>query len=121
LLLLNKCDLPEHPDWRDCDGLRISCLTENGLAGLEEKILAKVSEQRWDVPSAVAINARHRDCLRRALEAAERAERALAENLPPELVAADLREILHAVGEVVGQADMEEILDSLFATFCIGK
>jgi tRNA modification GTPase len=121
LLLLNKCDLPEHPDWRDCDGLRISCLTENGLAGLEEKILAKVSEQRWDVPSAVAINARHRDCLRRALEAAERAERALAENLPPELVAADLREILHAVGEVVGHADMEEILDSLFATFCIGK
>ena len=121
LLLLNKCDLPEHPDWRDCDGLRISCLTENGLAGLEEKILAKVSEQRWDVPSAVAINARHRDCLRRALEACDRAGAVLKENLGPEFVAADLREALHAVGEVVGHADMEEILDSLFATFCIGK
>ena len=97
-------------------------LTENGLAGLEEKILAKVSEQRWDVPSAVAINARHRDCLRRALEALRsRASAALAENLAPELVAADLRETLHAVGEVIGHADMEEILDSLFATFCIGK
>ncbi len=50
LLLLNKSDLPEHTDWKGCDALRISCLEETGLAGLEEAILAKVSEQRWDVP-----------------------------------------------------------------------
>jgi tRNA modification GTPase len=121
LLLLNKSDLPEHPDWRDCAAPRISCTTENGLAGLEEQILAKVSAQRWDVPSAVAINARHRDCLRRALEACDRARAALLENLAPEFVAVDLRGALHAVGEVIGQADMEDILDALFATFCIGK
>ena len=71
LLLLNKSDLPAHDDWKNCDALRISCTAENGLAGLEEAILAKVSEQRWDVPSAVAINARHRDCLRRALAACD--------------------------------------------------
>ena len=78
LLLLNKSDLPEHADWKDCDALRISCTTETGLAGLEEAILAKVSEQRWDVPSAVAINARHRDCLRRALAACDEARDAFA-------------------------------------------
>jgi tRNA modification GTPase len=121
LLLLNKSDLPEHPDWKNCDALRISCTAEDGLAGLEEKILSKVSEQRWDVPSTVAINARHRDCLRRALAACDRAKAALAENLAPEFVALDLREALQAVGEVIGHADMEEILDALFATFCIGK
>ena len=72
LLLLNKSDLAEHEDWKNCDALRISCLAEDGLAGLEDAILSKVSEQRWDAPSAVAINARHRDCLRRARGACER-------------------------------------------------
>jgi tRNA modification GTPase len=121
LLLLNKSDLPEHGDWKDCDALRISCLTENGLAGLEEKILAKVGAQRWDVPSAIAINARHRDCLSRALTSCNDAVVALTEERAPEMASVDLRSALHAVGEVVGDADTEDILDSLFATFCIGK
>ncbi len=121
LLLLNKSDLPEHPDWKTSEALRISCLRDDGLAGLEEAILSRISQQRWDVPSAVAINARHRDCLQRALVSCDQAHRALLENLPPELVAVDLRGALHAVGEVIGHADMENILDALFATFCIGK
>lgn len=121
LLLLNKCDLPEHADWNGCDALRISCLTENGLAGLEEAILTKVTEQHWDLPSAVAINTRHRDCLRRALASCKEAREALLKNLAPELVAVDLRAALQSVGEVVGHADMEQILDALFAQFCIGK
>jgi tRNA modification GTPase len=121
VLLLNKSDLPEHHDWKGCNALRISCVAENGLADLEETLLARVSAQRWDAPSAVAINRRHRDCLRRALVAAEEARGALVENLPPELVAVDLRGALQAVGEVVGHAEMEQILDALFATFCIGK
>jgi tRNA modification GTPase len=121
LLLLNKSDLPEHTDWKTCDALRISCLAEDGLTGLEEAILARVSAQAWDAPSAVAINARHRDCLRRALAGCDEARSALRNNLPPELVAVDLRGALQAVGEVIGHADMEQILDALFATFCIGK
>ncbi|MEO7725243.1 MAG: tRNA uridine-5-carboxymethylaminomethyl(34) synthesis GTPase MnmE [Chthoniobacterales bacterium] len=121
LLLLNKSDLPEHSDWADCSALRISCTNENGLAGLEEAILARVNAQRWDVPSAVAINARHRDCLRRALSSCDIARDAFTQNLAPELVAVDLRGALQAIGEVVGQVDMEKILDALFATFCIGK
>ncbi|HEY1770057.1 MAG TPA: tRNA uridine-5-carboxymethylaminomethyl(34) synthesis GTPase MnmE [Chthoniobacterales bacterium] len=118
LLLLNKSDLPEHPDWKKRDALRISCVAENGLAGLEEKVLAKINAQRWDVPSAVAINARHRDCLRRALAACDRAREVFAQ---PELAAVDLHEALRAVGEVVGAAGSEDIRDALFATFCIGK
>jgi tRNA modification GTPase len=121
LLLLNKSDLPAHDDWKKCDALRISCIAGNGLAGLEEAILSKVSEQRWDVPSAVAINARHRDCLRRALAACDQARSAFVQNLALEFVAVDLRGALQAVGEVIGHADMEQILDTLFATFCIGK
>jgi tRNA modification GTPase len=45
----------------------------------------------------------------------------LQQDLAPELVAVDLRGTLQAVGEVVGHTDTEQILDALFATFCIGK
>ena len=119
---MNKSDLPEHADWTDCDALRISCTKENGLAGLEEAILAKVSDQRWDVPSAVAINARHRDCLRRALAACDEARSAfVAKSRAGVGRGRSARGALQAVGEVIGHADMEKILDALFATFCIGK
>jgi tRNA modification GTPase len=121
LLLLNKSDLPLHPDWNNCDALRISCTEENGLAGVEEAILAAVSEKRWHVPGAVAINARHRDCLRRALAACDAARLALVQNSAPEFVAEDLRAALQAFGEIIGQTDTERILDAVFATFCIGK
>ncbi len=121
LLLLNKSDLPEHESWKDSLALRISCIKDDGLAGLEEAILGKVSQQHWDVPSTVAINTRHRDCLRRALAACDRARDASVRGMGPEFIASDLRQALEAVGEVVGAADLEDILDSLFSQFCIGK
>jgi tRNA modification GTPase len=121
ILLLNKSDLPEHPDWRETEALRISCMEENGLCGLEDAILAKVSSQHWDVSSAVAINARHRDCLRRALEFCDQVKVAMQQDLAPEYLAVDLRAALQAVGDIVGQTDTEGILDEVFATFCIGK
>jgi tRNA modification GTPase len=67
------------------------------------------------------INARHQDALRRAREAAERAAAALAENLTLELAALDLRIAANAVGEIVGKTTTEDLLDSIFSQFCIGK
>jgi tRNA modification GTPase len=121
LVLLNKSDLSEHSDWKDHDALRISCLKENGLHGLEEAILARISENHLRPESALAINARHRDCLRRALDSCELAHATMKAGLAPEYMAVDLRAALRAVGEITGAENVEEILDSLFAQFCIGK
>ena len=38
-----------------------------------------------------------------------------------ELIAADLREAVEALGKVVGKVENERMLDSLFKQFCIGK
>ena len=121
LVLLNKSDLPEHPDWKHHGAPRISCLEENGLQGLEEAILARISENHLRPESALAINARHRDCLRRALDSCELAHTTMKAGLAPEYVAVDLRAALRAAGEITGADNVEEILDSLFAQFCIGK
>jgi len=121
LLLLNKSDLPEHADWSDSDGLRISCMTEEGLGGLEEKIIERISRQNLHSQSAIAINTRHRDCLRRALEVLLRAGKEFEEGVSGEFFAIDLNGALAAIGEVIGTVDTEDILDSVFSQFCIGK
>jgi tRNA modification GTPase len=121
IVLLNKSDLPEHSDWKNHDALRISCLEEDGLRGLEEAILAEISQQHLRPENALAINARHRDCLRRALDSCELARATMSEGLAPEYIAVDLRAALRAVGEITGEENVEEVLDSLFAQFCIGK
>ncbi len=121
LLLLNKSDLAEHADWRDTDALRISCVTEDGLRGLEEAILSRIGIQHLRPESSAAINARHRDCLLRAEEACARAAATLSENYSPEYAAVDLRTALEAVTDVVGAVSDDAILDSVFAQFCIGK
>jgi tRNA modification GTPase len=121
IVLLNKSDLPEHSDWKNHDALRISCLEEDGLRGLEEAVLAEISQQHLRPENALAINARHRDCLRRALDSCELARATMSEGLAPEYIAVDLRAALRAVGEITGEENVEEVLDSLFAQFCIGK
>ena len=121
IVLLNKSDLPEHLDWKSFDALRISCATGEGLAELKNEILTRITKQNLRPESAVAINTRHRDCLRRALESCNRARAAMRDGLTAEYVAVDLDEGLRAVGEVIGAVDVEQILDSVFGQFCIGK
>ena len=121
LLVLNKSDLPEHPEWKNTNALRVSCLTGDGLGALENEILSRISKQNLRPESALAINMRHRDCLRRALEACDRARKTLDEAFSPEYLSVDLNEALEAVGEVIGTVGVEQILDSVFGQFCIGK
>src|SRR6478672_1510657 len=45
IVVLNKSDLPEDKDWKDFPALRISCVTEEGLSQLKEKILARIRLQ----------------------------------------------------------------------------
>jgi tRNA modification GTPase len=121
IVLLNKSDLSEHSDWKNVGALRISCLTGEGLPELEKEILARIAAQNLRPENSVAINTRHRDCLRRALEACERARSAMSQGFAPEYISVDLNDALRALGEVIGMVDVEQILDSVFSQFCIGK
>jgi tRNA modification GTPase len=121
IVLLNKSDLPEHSDWKNFEALRISCITRAGLPEVENEILSSITKRNLRPESAVAINTRHRDCLRRALEPCARARNAMSDGLAPEYVVVDLNQALRAVGEVIGAVDVEQILDSVFSQFCIGK
>jgi len=121
ILVLNKGDLPEHDDWKNSKALRISCATGDGLNALESEILSRIGNRNLRPENALAINLRHRDCLRRALEGCDRARKTMEDTKSPEYVAVDLNDALRAVGEVIGTVGVEQILDSVFGQFCIGK
>ena len=123
ILVLNKADLGVHPGWAEHgSAVPVSCRTGEGLESLTELIYRRITSGQlsWS-ESAVAINARHQACLRRARAALLTARGALREGASPEFIALDLRGSLDAVGEVVGQVDTEDILGRIFSTFCIGK
>jgi tRNA modification GTPase len=126
ILILNKSDMAEHPSWAGTPGARISCLSGDGLRELEDAIDAGLAAvfsagMPGDSTGFVAINARHQDCLRRGLAQVQAARAGLSEGIPPEFVAEELRGALHAIGEIVGQTDTEDLLGQIFNTFCIGK
>jgi tRNA modification GTPase len=121
IVVLNKSDLAEDADWKNFGALRISCLTGEGLPQLQKEILTRIWQQNLRPESSIAINTRHRDCLHRALESCDLAHAALGQGVSPEYVAVDLDKALRAVGEVIGVTDVEQILDSVFSQFCIGK
>lgn len=122
LPVLNKIDLGEHSSWNDLPAIRMSCRETAGLDDLADAIFQRVMGGMVAFEdSAVAINARHQACLRTAAECCASSLEGLRSALDPELIAVDLRATLDAVGEVVGKADVEELLGRIFSTFCIGK
>lgn len=121
LLLLNKSDLSEHPDWKTIDAIRISCKTEAGLPALEEAIYQRIGGSKLGGESPVLINVRHVHCLQRAGEAIARALDAIDAGATPEMFGIDLRDAQSAFDELLGGGDEEAVRDAIFSQFCIGK
>ena len=121
LLILNKSDLPEHADWSSTEAIRISCKTSAGLPKLADEIYRRIGGAKLNAESPLAINARHRDQLRRASDAIARALAAIGAGATPEMFAIDLQEAQHAVDELLGGGDEEAVRDAIFSQFCIGK
>jgi tRNA modification GTPase len=100
----------------------VCCLSGQGIEALKDAIkeLAWSGEIKAEMLQ-VMINSRHQDALNRARAATQRTIDALRGDLTLELVALDLRIAVSAVGEIVGKTTTEDLLDSIFSQFCLGK
>ena len=105
-----------------CPVVDVCALSGQGIETLKDAIknLVWAGEVKAEMLQ-VMINSRHQDALRRAREATLRSVEALRQDLTLELVALELRIAVDAVGEVVGKTTTEDLLDSIFSQFCIGK
>ncbi|MCX6849968.1 MAG: tRNA uridine-5-carboxymethylaminomethyl(34) synthesis GTPase MnmE [Verrucomicrobia bacterium] len=123
ILILNKSDLGIHADWSTTPGaIPLSCLSGDGIEPLRDAIrdvIATAGPLASDHP--IAINARHKAAFERSAERLLAARAALEHHEAPEFIALEIREALQALGDVIGQVDVERILDVIFSTFCIGK
>jgi len=92
---------------------------ESSLDELEQQILRQVD----DIPQGQVLvaNARHAQALQQSLDALSQAEQNLSEALSGELVAYDLRSALEHLGSITGEIVADDLLGSIFSSFCIGK
>ena len=113
LVVRNKSDLAQP----EPDGLAVSARTGAGLPELRAAIEAEAARRLDAGPAPALSRARHRAALEDCRAALSRA---LAGG-EIELVAEDLRLAARALGRITGRVDVEDILDAVFAEFCIGK
>jgi tRNA modification GTPase len=118
IFVANKIDLTDDgPGGLSSDRLvfGVSCLTGMGLDKLLGEVTARSAELIGE--GAGPTRARHRAALTACVDAIDRVK-AVDE---PELIAEDLRIAAQALGRLTGRVDVEDILDVIFAEFCIGK
>jgi tRNA modification GTPase len=128
VLVLNKDDLPPALSdaaaqalWPAAPLARTSTLRPEGVRPLEEALVTLLRNGDAAGEDPLVASVRHRDALRRAAEALATAGSALGEGIPLDLVALDLRAALEALGEITGETATADLLDRIFAEFCIGK
>ncbi|MBN1526695.1 MAG: tRNA uridine-5-carboxymethylaminomethyl(34) synthesis GTPase MnmE [Candidatus Omnitrophica bacterium] len=127
--VLNKCDLPRITARADIEALckgsavvEISVLRKERMESLEKAIIDAVWSGEYDrSDGTVVANARHKELLDKAFRNMISVTKALKEGLSPELAAVDLREAIHNLGLIVGRSVSDDILDTIFNEFCIGK
>ena len=124
VVIANKCDLAPAANGAAAAALAVSARTGAGMEALSRLLVARTVGEAgsgYTERSALVASARQRDDLQRAGAALLRAQEAAAAGAGGELVAADLRAAVTHLEEIVGIVAGDDVLNRIFAHFCIGK
>jgi tRNA modification GTPase len=129
LVLLNKTDLPKKYSedrlrelLEGVDIISASVINEVGLDVLEDSIKEMFYSGEIELDSSVVVtNLRHKNQLEKALVNMESALNDIRAQVPLDCIEVDLRDCWENLGEILGETIGEDILDKIFAEFCIGK
>lgn len=129
LILLTKSDLKA--SWSleglldnasDRQVLRISTKSPNSLKDLEQKIPSLFGLEDLEKVNCVLINQlRHKRALEQSVVFLKQAIESLDASASPEWIAGDVMQAAQCIGEIVGEVNVETILEEIFSRFCIGK
>lgn len=125
IIFINKCDLEEKinldklNDYTICYGNTVEA---NGLDSLKQTIielfnLDELKSKNYNYLS----NARHIALVKEAVSAVENGIESAENNLPFEMISVDINEAYDLLGEIIGAVYKDELLDTLFSKFCLGK
>lgn len=122
LRIVNKIDKHISSDYTAMDNtLYISAKENIGIDYLRDKLRSVVDTSSLNSSSVVVSNMRHYEALSMANDALHDAQRALSINLSGDLISEDIRRVIHHLGEITGDITSDDILQSIFSNFCIGK
>jgi tRNA modification GTPase len=102
--------------------VHLSALTGEGM----DQLMHAIEHLMWQTGTprrdeVMITSLRHKEALERAAVALDRAIHGLEQELSPEFIALDMRDVLRSLGSVIGTDITEDILNSIFSRFCIGK
>ena len=96
--------------------------TTEGIKSLKEKIVELFQlESIKSKDYTYLTNARQISLAKKAYQSLHDAEEGLKNDLPIDMIEIDLKESFDLLGEIIGETYSDEILDHLFANFCVGK
>ena len=129
IVLLNKMDLEPQIELEKIeefvnseDIIKISALKHQGIEELQDKIEAIVYHGSVKNSSNLMItNSRHKDALFKAYESINDAISAIEQRMPYDFIEVDFKNIWDYLGYINGDTVREDLLDTIFANFCIGK
>lgn len=125
ILIGNKIDEMEKipsgfQELLDMDITYISAKRKENIQEIADKLVNRVKETS-EVNDTIVTNARHFEALSKALESVNQVEQGFMMSVPTDLIAIDIRQALHHLGEITGEITTDEVLGNIFGKFCIGK
>jgi tRNA modification GTPase len=120
VFLLTKADLASGV--QRAEALPISAKTGQGLDTLKSRLSAFINAQAIQPGNTIITNTRHLAALQKVAAAVADIKAGLNNDIPGDLIALDIRQALHYIGEITGQVIHDrDILGTIFGKFCIGK
>ncbi len=129
IIILNKSDLVqkinnENPKLKDFNQniITLSAKNKTGLEKLFEKITDMFNLNEINLDNDIIItNQRHKNLILKALENLNKAEKILKDGMPVDILEISLKDVLGNLSAITGEEAGEEILNEIFARFCLGK
>jgi tRNA modification GTPase len=101
--------------------LFISAKDKSGLDELRLTLVQIVMKDKLSSDDVIITNIRHYEALTHVSESLGRVIAGLENQIPEDLIAIDIRQAIHYLGEITGEITSDEILGNIFRNFCIGK
>ncbi|MDB4835454.1 GTP-binding protein, partial [Cyclobacteriaceae bacterium] len=99
----------------------ISASQQQEISSLEDLLLETVNLKNFKIGDTVVTNLRHYESLLKTQEALDKTLEGIDAEVSGDFLAMDIRQALHYLGEIVGAISTDDLLDSIFSNFCIGK
>jgi tRNA modification GTPase len=123
IALMNKIDIAQTSELspKTSDLIYISAKEKNGIEELKEEILRKVNLHNISTDDVLVTNIRHTEALQKTAEALQRVLEAIDQRVTSDFLAMDIKQALHYLGEITGAVTTDDLLETIFSKFCIGK